>query len=1058
MNTRFFETCRLWAACCMVCMFLSSLSVWAQDGRKVVGVVSGDGEPLIGVGVYEKDTPTNGTITDLNGEYSLKVKDANAVLVFSYIGYETQEIALDGRARLDVTMQQSNELLDEVVVVGYGTQKKVNVTGSVGVADMKELEQRPVQNVSQALQGLVPGLNLTANSNGGKLDNALSINIRGVGSIGEGSSASPLVLIDGVEGNMNTLNPNDIESISVLKDVASSSIYGSRAAFGVILITTKSGKVGRTRVNVSSNVRFNAPTTLPNSLDSYRFAEYFNAASSNSGQGDLFLPETMQRIIDYQKGLIKDGTIAVDNVWQLDQYTNANTDWYRTLYKSWSPSYDTNVSINGGNEKITYYLSGAFLDQGGRLNYGGDNLKRYNINANINAKLSKYVSVNYVMKWTREDYKQPTYLSDIWIYNICRKWPTEPIKDPNGHYMNGSDIPELVDGGQSNYQTDYLYQTLKLKITPLKGWNINLEGNYYTRTQFGHSEVLPVYMYYADETPFLVGIGYDTPGTSRVSESTVKENMVTLNGYTNYERQFESGHYFNVMAGINAELYKYRDLYGTMQGLINPSVPTLNTATTNPETSGEYSHWANLGYFGRLNYNYKERYLFEANVRYDGSSRFIGDKRWALFPSFSLGWNIARESFFDVAWVDNLKLRASWGQLGNMNTSSFYPFYSSIPMTTQGGYWLIDGKKPNISGMPGIVSANMTWERVTSWNIGLDWGLLNNRLTGSFDYFIRKTTDMIGPAPELPATLGTAVPQINNTDMKSQGFELEIGWRDQIRDFQYGVKFLLSDARQTITKYPNETKSLSMPWYPGKAYGEIWGYETVGIAKTDAEMNDHLSRVDQSQIGSQWAAGDIMYVDLDHSGTITPGSNTVDDPGDMKVIANTTPRFRYGITLDAAWKGVDLRIFLQGVGKRDYVPGPGASFFWGASGAANTSVGFEEHWDFFRPEGDPLGANLDAYYPRPLFNDYKNQQIQSGYVQNAAYLRLKNIQLGYTLPRELTAKIGLQSVRFYVSGENLLTFTKLAGMFDPELIDGNMNDGYVYPLNKTISVGFNLNF
>lgn len=318
---------------------------------------------------------------------------------------------------------------------------------------------------------------------------------------------------------------------------------------------------------------------------------------------------------------------------------------------------------------------------------------------------------------------------------------------------------------------------------------------------------------------------------------------------------------------------------------------------------------------------------------------------------------------------------------------------------------------------------------------------------------------MIGPAPELPATLGVGVPQINNTDMKSQGFEFEIGWRDNIRDFSYGVKFLLSDAKQTITKYPNEAKSLSMPWYSGKVYGDIWGYETIGIAKTDAEMNDHLSRVDQSQLGSQWGAGDIMYADLDESGDITEGSNTVDDPGDKKVIANTTPRFRYGIAADAAWKGFDLRIFLQGVGKRDYVPGAGATFFWGATGDSHYSVCFEEHWDFFRPEGDPLGANLNAYYPRPLFNwDYKNQNLQSRYVQSAAYLRLKNIQLGYTLPKSLITKAGLQSVRFFISGENLLTFTKLAGMFDPETIDGAMNDGMVYPLNKTISIGFNLNF
>ena len=1046
------------AVCFIVCMLLS-LNAFAQREKKVIGVVTDSGGPLVGVTVYEKETPSNGTITDLDGNYSLVVKGGDAILVFSYVGYNKQEIAVNERNRIDVFMTQNTELLDEVVVVGYGVQKKVNLTGSVGLVDSKTLEDRPVQNVAQALQGVVPGLNLTVNTNGGKLDNTMSVDIRGLGTIGEGSTATPLILIDGVEGNMNALNPNDIENISVLKDVASSSIYGSKAAFGVILITTKSGKAGRTNISVSSNIRFNGLTNLPKPLDSYKFAQYFNAAAANSGEGVIFTDETIQRILDYQHGLITDGTIAIDNVWQQDRLSNANTDWYRTLYKEWTPAYETSVNISGGNDRVTYFVSGAFMDQDGHLHFGRDNMKRYNLNANIEAKLSKYMSVNYSTKWTREDYTQPTYLSDLWLYNIMRKWPTKPLYDPNGYPQLGSDIQELADGGRSNFQTDYLYQSLRLKINPLEGWTISLEGNYNTYTQFGHSEVLPVYAHYADGTAYLFGLGYDTPGTSKVTESAVKENTMVLNAYTNYEKVFKSGHYFNVMVGMNAELDKYRNLSGSMTGLISTSVPTLNTATANPETTGRYTHWANLGYFGRVNYNYQEKYLFEANLRYDGSSRFIGDKRWALFPSFSLGWNIARENFLNnIDFVNILKPRVSWGQLGNMNTNSLYPFYSSIPTTTQGGYWLINGEKPNISGMPGIVSKNMTWERVESWNLGLDWGLLNNRLTGSFDYFVRRTTGMIGPAPELPATLGTEVPKINNTDMKSQGFELEIGWRDKIQDVSYGVKFLLSDSKQTITKYPNDKRSLSLPWYAGKINGDIWGYETIGIAKSDEEMNEHLSRVDQSQIGSQWAAGDIMYADLDGDGKISTGDNTVDNPGDRKVIANMSPRFRYGISADAEWKGVDIRIFLQGVGKRDYVAGAGGMYFWGVTGAASTSVGFKEHWDFFRPEGDHLGANLNAYYPRPLFNNYKNQQVQSKYVQNAAYLRLKNIQLGYTLPKNLMVRIGLQSVRFYVSGENLLTFTSLAKMFDPETLSGNMNDGVVYPLNKTVSVGVNLNF
>lgn len=1045
---------------------LLSLSAFAQERQKVVGTVTAEGEPLIGVAVYEKDVPSNGTITDMDGNYALTLKGANAVLVFQYVGYGKQEISVNGLSRINVSLSQDSEMLDEVVVVGYGTQKKVNVTGSVGVADMKELEERPVANIDQALQGVVPGLNLTVNNNGGRLDNAMSIDVRGLGTIGTGSSSSPLILIDGVEGNLSTLNPNDIESISVLKDVASASIYGARAAFGVILVKTKSGKAGKTSVSVSTNVRFNGVVNLPKSMDSYQFAQYFNRASTNAGGAELYSQETMQRILDYQKGILKDGTYAdpsVENQWMYtsDYLMNANTDWFATLYKEWSPSYETSVNITGGNDKVKYFFSGSFLDQNGHLEFGKDNRKRYNVNANIDMNLAKWLSVNYSTKWTRTDHTQPNYFAqdDLWLYNIMLKRPTKPVYDPNGYPMQGSDVQELTEGGRAIWQKDWLYQSLKLRITPLEGWTINLEGNYTTFVSLGHTEILPVYRHGIDGTLYEFINGASASGLSQISESMEKQNNMTLNAYTNYEKQLKSGHYFNVMLGVNADLYKIRTLSGTMTDVLTPSTPTLNTATSDPKTSGGYTHWANAGYFGRLNYNYKEKYLFEANLRYDGSSRFIGDERWALFPSFSAGWNMARETFLeDAEFVDNLKFRASWGELGNMNTTSYYPFFQALPMTVKGGTWLIDGEETNIASVPGIVSSKTTWERVRSWNIGLDWGLFNNRLTGSFDYFIRKTTDMIGPAPELPATLGTGVPSINNTDMKSQGFELEIGWRDRIKDFSYGVKFLLSDAKQTITRYPNETKSLSLAYYEGKVYGEIWGYETVGIAKSDEEMNAHLQKVDQSYLGSSWAAGDIMYADLDGDGKIGIGENTVDKPGDRKVIGNSTPRYNYAISLDGEWKGIDVRIFLQGVGKKDFAPGAGDVYFWGATGGYYGSTGFVDHWDFFRPEGDPLGANLDAYYPRPIFDTYKNQQIQSKYVQSAAYLRLKNLQIGYTLPKSLTQKWGVQMLRFYISGENLLTFTKLADMFDPETISGNWMNGAVYPLNKTISIGLNLNF
>ena len=377
-----------------------------------------------------------------------------------------------------------------------------------------------------------------------------------------------------------------------------------------------------------------------------------------------------------------------------------------------------------------------------------------------------------------------------------------------------------------------------------------------------------------------------------------------------------------------------------------------------------------------------------------------------------------------------------------------------MPVSTGNGAWLVDGRKPNTSSAPGIVSSLMTWETIQSWNVGLDWNALNGRLTGSFDLFKRITKDMIGPAPELSSLLGTGVPKVNNADMESYGWELELNWRDMIEQFSYGAKLVISDDQQRITRYPNESYNLSN-WYNGRMNGEIWGYTTVGIAKSDAEIQEHLKE-NRPSWGSNWAAGDIMYKDLNGDGVVNNGSNTLDEHGDLSIIGNSIPRFKFGVTLDAAWRGLDMRVFFQGVGKRDFVLG--GPYFWGAQGGMWQSAGFEEHWDFFRAEDNALGANLDSYYPRPLFTTDKNQYTQTRYLQDASYLRMKNIQVGYSLPKRMVDKISMQNVRFYVSGDNLLTISDITGIFDPELLGGDWGAGKLYPLSKVVSVGLNINF
>lgn len=1038
-----------------------------QQGTVCKGVVKdATGETVIGATVVVKGT-TNGTVTGIDGDFQLSNVERGAVIQISFIGYQTVEVAWQGTP-LQVTLKDDTQALDEVVVVGYGTQKKVNVTGAVGMVDSKVLAARPVTNVSQALQGTVPGLNFTVGSEGGALDGSMSFNIRGTGTIGDGSGSSPLVLIDGIEGSLNSLNPNDVESVSVLKDAASASIYGARAAFGVILVQTKKGKAGKARVNYGVNVRFSDAVSVPEMMDSYTFARYFNRAAENVGAAAVFSADALQRIQDYQAGKLTTVCTINENTGRWNNYggANANTDWFKEFYDDWVPSQEHNVSISGGSEKIQYTLSGSFLDQNGLLRHGDDNLQRYTVNSNITANVTDWFKVSYSTKWTRENFERPSYLTGLFFHNIARRWPTCPAYDPNGYPMDGMEILQLEDGGKQRNEKDLNTQQLQLIFEPIKNWTIHLEGALRTNNTRQHWEVLPIYAHDVAGNPYAVswdGGGSYAAGASRVNEYSYKENYYSTNIYTDYFKQFDSGHYFKVMVGFNSELYKTANLTGQKNTLISTSVPTLNTATESPTTSGGYAHNGVAGFFGRINYSYKDRYMVEVNGRYDGSSRFIGDKRWGFFPSFSLGWNIAREDFFagiaEKARIDMLKLRGSWGQLGNTNTNdAWYPFYQTMPQGSNYN-WLVNGVRPNYASLPGIVSSLKTWETIETWDIGLDWAFFNNRLTGSFDYFVRWTYDMIGPAPELPSILGATPPKINNADMKSYGFEFELGWRDQIGDFSYGAKFTLADDQQKITSYPNENLKLSEAYYPGMMLGEIWGYETVGIAQTQEEMDAHLAKVDQSSLGSKWGAGDIMYADLDGNGVISNADNTRDNPGDRKIIGNKTPRFKYGVTLDAAWKGIDFRIFFQGVAKRDYwMNGP---YFWGANGTGEwQAAGFVEHWDFWRPEGDPLGANTDAYYPRVLKNDSRNMKVQSRYLQNAAYCRIKNLQVGYTLPKAWTDKAGMSSVRVYISGDNLFTFSHMSKIFDPEALEStyDANNGKLYPLQRTISVGLNVNF
>ena len=1025
----------------------------AQQSQTATGTVVDAMGPVIGASVVVKGT-TNGVITDFDGNFALDNVKKGDVIQISFVGYVTQEVVWNGQP-LSIELKEDSEMLEEVVVVGFGTQKKVNLTGAVTAVGSKEIAARPVNSVVDALQGVVPGMNFTTTS--GSLDSDKSFNIRGTATISSSASVTPLVLIDGMEGDLNSLNPQDVDNISVLKDASAASIYGARAAGGVVLVTTKSGKEGKVSVNYNNSFRFNSPLNMPEMVDSYTWAKVMNTASINSGNGVWFPESKLQQIKQAQTDPTMQTMFRNNNgrweVWDnTDLLPLGNNDWLDVHFGN-SFSQEHTMSVSGGSEKVKYYLSANYMGLKGILKQADETKDRYGINTKISVQLAKWIKMNYMMRFTRTDYMAPNaWKSDGDFYhNVMRYWPIVEVTDPNGHYVPESYVGRLKEGGDYKTVSDVMANQLSFQITPLEGLLINAELNYRITNNHTHRDWKTVYAYNADNVAYA-----DINNNTRVYEYNQKVNFFAPSFFAEYSKSIKD-HNFKVMAGFQSEWYSSRSMNASRYGII-ADLPTLNTTNADPSLGGDYQKWATAGFFGRLNYDYKGRYLVEGNFRYDGSSRYLADKRWNLFTSFSAGWNIAQEAFWEdfVDKVNTLKLRASWGELGNQNTNNWYPFFPKMGYSNQGGNWLVNDKKPNIASQPALISALLTWERTQTWEIGLDWGAFNNRLTGSFGYFNRKTLDMVGPAQELPVVLGTNPPEYNNLDMTSKGWDLQVSWRDQINDFRYGATLTLSDSKQIVDKYPNPSKSLSLSHYVGKELGEIWGFQTEGIARDDKAMTDHLSKVDQSICGSGWTAGDMMYKDLDNDGKITQGSKVVGDSGDWQVIGNSTPRYNFGLNLDAAWKGFDLKVFFQGTLKRDaWVAN---SVFYGPSQNKWQAMVFTEHMDYWRPEGDDLGANLDAYYPKADWNGGKNFQRSTHYLQDASYVRLKNVTIGYTVPQNITRKFFVENLRVFASGENLLTFTDFTKLGDPEMAANGVELGKTYPLSRTFSFGLSVTF
>lgn len=1045
----------------------------------VVGTVrDATGEPIIGVNVSVKGA-TNGAITDLNGKFSLNDISPNAILTFSFIGYKTELVSLNGQRNINVVLQEDSETLDEVVVVGYGTQKKVNMSGAVDAISSKTLEDRPITNAGLGLQGVIPNLNITVSD--GNANSSPKYNIRGVGSINEG--ADPLILVDNIPttaGEFSRINSNDIESVSVLKDASSAAIYGARAAFGVILVTTKTAKSDKVSVSVNAYYSFRQITRLPEIVtDPYTVMDMKNQAAWPL-YNPLFSTEEMAEAKKHSENPSLPTAILSlkdPNKWA---YYGA-TNWMDEVYNTSAPSATVNFSISQKTQKVGYYLSGEYFNQDGMFRVGNDIYKRYNLRGKVDFQITKWLNISNNTSFAHRTYDRPGLLGmemESFFHEVNRVSSLEVPKNPDGTWTkNGASmLGRLSEGGRNVNNSREFITTFSATLDLLKDvWQVKADATFRRDSELTRASYLSTFYKEGPDRPLEV----NGSNPSAKNESAFYDYNV-FNVYTDFHKTFAQKHYVQAMVGFSQESRRTNSYWMSRDQLISTTFPTPELATGTVKGSENIKTWAVRGAFFRLNYVFDNRYIVEFNGRYDGTSKFPKKDRYGFFPSASAAWNVSQEKFMETAkeaiGLTSLKLRGSYGSLGNQNVNE----YAYIPtMEAKESKWILDGKKPVYVGMPGIVSNSLTWEKVSTVNGGIDLGFFKNRLTASFDYYQRYTDGMLTLGKTLPNVLGTSEPKENAANLKTKGWDLSLSWKDQFNlggsSFTYGARFVLSDSRTFITKYDNyspvfdkqgnligETSTwkhdnwnkIDEKYYVGKELGEIWGLETDGFFQNE----DELKKLDQSAVGEddqgyQFYVGDLKFKDQNGDGKINWGNGTLHNPGDFKKIGNSSMRFPYSIDLNAGWKGFDVRAFFQGVGKRDWYAGGGNHYFWGIYAQPWTNVQ-EQNMDHWTPQ------NTDAYFPRvkAYIAEDTGHELgvpQTRYLQDASYLRMKNLTVGYTLPKLLTSKIGIERVRFYFSGENLCELQHLKANLDPEALGTSSK---VYPLQRSYSFGFNLNF
>ena len=1089
----------------------SASNVYQQTRILVSGrILDSSGQPVPGASVIEKGT-TNGVNTDIDGKFTISVK-SGASLEVSCIGYETISVAAS--ENMSVTLKEDTQFLDEVVVVGFGTQKKVNMTGSVAAVDVdKAFGSKPITDVSKGLQGVVPGLSITYNSN--DLNASPTMKIRGTGSIN--GDNTPLILLDGVEvPDLSFVNPDNIKSISVLKDAASASIYGSRAAWGVVLITSKDGSAVKDKVSItySNNFSWNQPIGLPKyitdkegvlaQLEEGMLAQKNVDGSRIEAFGMYYdtIGKGITTWFDKYSGNLSNPVYKYGEDYEFIEgtpYYYRVSDPNKEIFKT-SFSQTHNLSVNGNTGKTNYNIGLGYTMNDGTLKAAKKNdVKRYNLNLSTNTQVKNWLNIGTKVMYVEKEYEYPYGYSQSkgatgLLYYVMRFPTFFPFGISDGSKLaDGTYASDSAATGEGLYFRHGNAYVANESICSSKDQYLTLGGNVrinlapglsfygdYTRGRYNYENRSMRQPYYVANWSFPKKAAVTT--NDFLERTYVSKITNTYNAYFDYLFDIQKQHNFAIKVGANAEDLRYDNQSVKVNGVQDVEHPTLNLTDGKNEGIVDESlrHRATAGFFGRINYNYKEKYLLELNGRYDGSSSFRTGKQWAFFSSASAGYRISEEKFWTniKPYVPTLKVRASYGSVGNQALESWYPYIST--MATETVSWIgTDMNQVSTTTTPSAVNPDMTWEKIRTLDIGFDAGFFNNELNVTFDWYQRRNVGMLVAGNEIVRYAGIAVaPLENGGDMKTNGWELQIDYNHAFnKDFAIYGTFTLSDAKSEITKWNNTTGALNS-WYKGKKLGEIWGFETDRYFNSSDVNQDGTLKTgtpDQSylQDGSfRFGAGDIKYKDLNKDGKIDTGKGTIDDHGDLKRIGNQLPRYEYSLRVGAMLKGFDVEVLLQGVGKRDMWST--SSLFIPHAAGAQMNI-FENQLDYWTE------SNQNARFPRPYINGAfgslsglpgnsgcNNFAPQTKYLNNLAYLRIKNFTVGYTLPQNLTRKIFVEKLRFYFSAQNLFTFDHIDGVMDPECTGGSSKSytngmdmtmaGRAMPFNRQWSCGLQITF